>query len=113
MILPRPGIRRPFVGGALVAFGFPVVAFLLELMLDRAVRDPVCPLSLAVCVRSAVMRLGEGPLRLFRRPSQGARQFLGTRLAAQPDSCAIYELRIRRTLRELEGDAVDRGLARA
>src|SRR4051794_20774327 len=70
----RLGVARP-----LLLLGLPVVADLLERMLDRGERGAVRPLALAVLLDCGVVGLGVGVLRLLRRPFQRARHVLASR----------------------------------
>src|SRR5690606_13248144 len=63
-----PGVRstalRAAIRRTLLRLGLPVVAHLLETVLEGAVGDPVGPLPLAVLLDGRVVRLGESALRL-------------------------------------------------
>ena len=65
---------RPRVGWALLGLRLPVVADLLEAVLERVVGDAVRALAFAVLLDGRVVHLGERPLRLRRRLLQRARQ---------------------------------------
>src|SRR5690606_37589335 len=67
------------VARALAALGLPVVAHLLEGVLQRRVRGLVGAPPLAVRLDRGVVRLDPGLLRLPRRPLQGAGELLASR----------------------------------
>src|SRR5205085_2777614 len=69
---PR-GVR---IGRARVVLGLPVVAHLLERVLERGEGGPVGALTLAVRLHRAVVRLGPGPLGLGRRAPDRRRHLL-------------------------------------
>src|SRR5947209_7069518 len=71
-ILHVPG----WVGRSLVALRLPVVAHLLEGVLERRERHPVGPLTLAVGLNRAVVRLHPCALRLLGTALQRRREFL-------------------------------------
>src|SRR5215207_9842297 len=69
-------LGRLRVGRALALLGLPVVALLLERVLQGREGGAVGPLPLAVAVDGGVVGLAVGPLGLGRGPLQRARQVL-------------------------------------
>src|SRR4051794_27137995 len=59
-------LGRLSIGRALLVLGLPVVADLLEPVLQGAERRAVSALALAVLIDGRVVRLAPGPLRLLR-----------------------------------------------
>ena len=81
----RPGIGRP-----LLSLRLPVVADLLEAVLQRVVGDAVRTLTFAVLLGGRIVHLGERPLRLGGRLLQCARQLALLRSAALALSSASW-----------------------
>src|SRR5579884_1855079 len=81
---PRPGAApcRLRVRGTLALLGLPVVADLLEGVLEGAIGRLVGPAALAVLLRRVVVRLGEGVLGLLGRAPQGRGQLALLGMAA-------------------------------
>ena len=69
-----PTLRVLAVARTLLLLPLPVVADLLEGVLERGERDPVRGLTIAVLLLGGLERLDVGVLRLLRRPRQGGRQ---------------------------------------
>ena len=65
---------RPRIGRPLLGLRLPVVAHLLEAVLQRVVGDAVRALTFAVLFDGRIVHLGERPLRLGGRLLQRARQ---------------------------------------
>src|SRR6266545_1834617 len=75
----RAAAGRLRIARALLALFLPLVADLLERVLERGERGAVRPLALAVLLDRRVVRLAPGLLRLSGRAPQGAGQLLACR----------------------------------
>jgi len=71
-----PALRVLAVARTLLLLSLPVVADLLEGVLERGECGAVRPLTLAVLLGRRIVRLAPGLLRLARRATQGGRHFL-------------------------------------